>query len=435
MRGLQHLLRYGTSTDKKYFQEYQQFASTIVFNANTICHQSRDNAELLYVDLSDKEYVIDPRTYAYQMDLKYLTRQDGKGIKQTYQSLLSEYKLPSTLLENDNPINNNNIQILDETNFVDNVLNFQENYLFDNLEDDLKILVRRSRKNKSPKFLIAPYFLLRDEFDFWLNVNNKLLEESLEKKVKYQKEIYAILLITKEILVNEALINEILEVYSKADGLIFWVNEYNEQTVTETEIMGLIKLVSSYKEKNPQKEIISLYGGYFSQLLYHIGLDGVCHNLVYGEHRSLNPIGAQPTHKYYLPSIKRKIDPFDMLNILKNHKLKTKEEFYDKICSCKVCKKNINTDKIEEKFIVYLHDKDPDRTIELSRDNCIRHYLECKVQEFQEIPNQGFEIIIQELKSTYDTFLGKGYLANTKNVNIEYLKRWHNSLADSIKII
>jgi hypothetical protein len=428
MSNLQHLLRYGTSIDKKYFQEYQQFASTIVFNANTICHQSKDNAELLHVDLSDKEYIIDPRTYAYQMDLKYLTRIDGK-IKQTYHDLLLAYQLPISLFENDRPINKLNIHILDETNFIDNVFSFQENYLFDNLEEDMKIMVKRSKKVKTPKFLIAPYFLLRDEYSFWLNVNSKMIEESLLKKAKYQKNIYAVLLITKEILVNEPLMNDILEVYSKADGLIFWVNEYNEQTVNETEIAALVKLIQLYKEKNPKKEILSLYGGYFSQLLYHIGLDGVCHNLVYGEHRSLNPVGSQPTHKYYLPPIKRKVDPFDIINVLKNYNLKTKEEFYDKICDCKICKKNIDTNNIIEKFFVYLHDKDPGKVIELSRDNCTRHYLECKVREFKDIQNQSLESIINDLKYTYNTFLEKSYLSNTTKVNIEYIRRWSDTLS------
>lgn len=429
MNVLQHLLRYGTSTDKKYFQEYQQSASTIVFNANTICHQSKDNAELLHVDLSDKEYIIDPRTYAYQMDIKYLTRIDGKGIKQTYQDLLSAYQLPTSLFENDKPLSQFNIHILDETNFVDNVCSFQENYLFDSLEDDMKMLVRRSKKVKRPKFLIAPYFLLHDEYSFWLGVNNRMIEQSLFKKAEYQKSIYAVLLISKEILVNETLMSDILEVYSKADGLIFWINEYNEQTVNETEIAALAKLIHLYKEKNPNKEILSLYGGYFSQILYHIGLDGVCHNLVYGEHRSLNPVGSQPTHKYYLSPIKQKIDPFDIINILKNHNLKTKEDFYNKICDCKICKKNIDTNNILEKFIVYLHDKDPEKVIELSKDNCTRHYLECKVREFREIPNQSLEGIIKDLQNIYNTYIEKSYLLNTKKVNIEYIKRWTDTLS------
>ena len=428
MGTLQHYLRYGASIDKKYFQQYQEYASTIVFNANTICHQSKNTAELLHVDLSSQEYIIDPKTYAYQMDIKYLAKYKSEKIKQTYQDLLSNYKLPATLFENNRPISQSNIQIIYENNFVENVLNFQENYLFDSLEDDMKIMVKRSQKIKEPKFLIAPYFLLNEDFSFWLDVNTEMINKSLEIKENYNKNIYAILLITKKTLVNEKYISQIIEAYSKADGLIFWINDFKEHEVSEKEIEALTKLITIYKEKNCDKEIISLYGGYFSQLLYHLGLDGVCHNVIYGESRSLNPAGSAPTHKYYLPTIKQKINPFDMLNILRNYRLKTKEEFYAKICDCTVCKKNIYSNSVEEKFIVYLHDKDTDKKIELSRDNCTRHYLECKIKEYENIPNQNLKTLIKELEGIYNNFKENNYLNNTNKVNIEYLKRWSNVL-------
>ncbi|MFY4804655.1 hypothetical protein ACOTWC_11370, partial [Aliarcobacter butzleri] len=83
------------------------------------------------------------------------------------------------------------------------------------------------------------------------------------------------------------LIELILNEYSIADGLLLWINNFNELSVDEKNIESLIYLVQTYKKQNPQKEIFSLYGGYFQELLNNIGLDGVCHSVAYGESKEV----------------------------------------------------------------------------------------------------------------------------------------------------
>lgn len=279
MQKLEHLIRYDTAQDKMYLEEYKDEIDFLVFNANILCHHSEDNAKTLYVNFADTEFFIDPKLYNFQLDIsniKNKKKDKSENIKESYVKLASEYGL-DYVIEKETPLTTSQVLKHGVKKLSQDILDFQIHYINEHLDAELKELIEFSGLYRKPSKLISASFCILSENDIdWLIINDKLLEESLLLKKDYDLPIYANLIISKSVLKNERLILEIIEKYSKADGLIFWIDDFDEQNVTADIIDALINFVSKYREKNKNKKVYSLYGGYLNELLFNFGLSGVC---------------------------------------------------------------------------------------------------------------------------------------------------------------
>ena len=166
-------------------------------------------------------------------------------------------------------------------------------------------------------------------------------------------------------------------------------------------------MVKKFKTKHANKPIVSLYGGYFSQLMTKIGLDGVVHGMEYGEKREVVPVGGGiPRAKFYIPAIHNRFDATAVIPLFTKFQVDSKKAYENNICTCQNCNKNIQDDsngieKIIEDFSVYLRTKPVQvnykngrkREIEFpiaeSKEECLLHYLQVKEQEYNEINNKG----------------------------------------------
>ncbi|MFX4237469.1 hypothetical protein ACOL20_04020 [Aliarcobacter butzleri] len=426
MKKLKHLIRYGTAQDNQFIKEHASSLDLLAINANLLCHHSENISRAIYVDFSKIGYFIEPKLYVYQNDLRYIKKNDI--VKKSYTILANQYNLEYIIDRNEHlqvkELTDNKLEELVECTF-----DFQQNWVYDNLNEELKEFSKLSNLKKEPEFLVIPSFYIRDIEDMeWYYLNLKLIQKSLQYKNQYnQKNMYANLIIGQEILNNTELIELILNEYSIADGLLLWINNFNELSVDEKNIESLIYLVQTYKKQNPQKEIFSLYGGYFQELLNNIGLDGVCHSVAYGESKEVCSLGGAPVvQKYYMPNLFQRMKPETMIKLLHNLKLKNKYQFYEKVCDCGICKINIFDDNIYNRFLTYLDAIDDNNTSRNNaRINCIKHYLEVKCNEFINITERDFLILIEELKEIFDTYIDKEYL---EKEDIYYLQKWYNCL-------
>lgn len=434
MQPIEHLVRYDTAQDKKFLEEYCKNIDFLVFNANILCHHSEDKSRTIYSSFPKTKFFIDPRLYSFQLDISNIkNRKKGKPekIKDSYLKLASEYEL-DYVIQTETPLSTSRVLKHGIYKLAESILNFQFNFINEHLDEELKELIEFSKQFRRPEILIAPSFCLLSENDFkWLEINDKLLDASLSIKDTYNLPIYANLIISKEILENKIFMSQIIKIYSKADGLIFWIDDFNEQCVNESIIKSLIDFTIEYKKENQNKKLYSLYGGYLSILLANFGMGGVCHSVAYGESKKINRGGGRPLSKYYLPMLYNRMKPESMIRLIRRMKIETRRNFLNQICSCNICKKNIFDDNIERRFFRYLDDYDTTPMHRFNAKNsCRTHYLEVKNEEFNSICTKKIDFLIDSIHSTYLKLKDRDYLDKSE---YEHLLRWVNVMKEYIK--
>ncbi len=440
-----HWLRYGTAAEQKHMIEYKDKYSGIVINASMLAHTSQSIARFMHSEVNNKSFFIDPMTHAFQHDLAKI-KNDNNDIKSSIQKLIDYYGSPiKEKIELGQPVKRSDFTDKNLSNFVLHVLDFQYRHIEVSLEDELKEYIEFMGGYRKPEWLVAPYFYMTKlNYKQWLSLNEELINKSLELRKEYNLDIYAQVVIDKSFLIDENLMSLLIDKYSNVDGLVYWVDGFDETTASREELNAIVEFVKSYKAKNPNKTIISLYGGYFSQLLLKYGLNGVVHGLEYGETRGVMPVGGGiPRSKFYLPAMRKRISGNIIASIV-HYEVNNAEEFYEKICDCTICQANIKKkfktkdtvlENFDEKYlaskpIVIEYKNGSSRATEFplqeSKIQCLYHYLEVKYKEFEEIENLKISNLLNELVDAKNKF--EQYFSIDE---IAYLDRWVDVLKDA----
>lgn len=260
-----HFVRYGTAAEQEYMREYQHTYDGIAINGSILAHISKAISAFVHKDIN-KKFFIDPMTHSFQHELDKIKNAEG-NIKASIKKLMQEYGEPiASVLIKDRPIKKSDFSSASKKTFVENVLRFQNDHIASNVADKYHDYIEwDSSLKREPSFLIAPYFYLKqNNLDSWLDLNIEMLGQALTFKNKFDgKDIYAQLVIDKRLLLDDEIIGSILNQYSKADGLLYWIDGLDETDADENELQHIKDLVKNYKKLNPRKRIISLYGGYF----------------------------------------------------------------------------------------------------------------------------------------------------------------------------
>lgn len=436
-----HYLRYGTAADQKYMKEYRHTYDGIALNGTMLAHIPKAISAFLHKDLIGKALIIDPMTHAFQHDLDKIKNQYG-DIKSSIDKLIEIYGDPvrTAIKTKFRPIRPTDFTEQNIDDFIIKVLNFQMNHLKINLDDKFQDYIEFYDLYREPSILIAPYFYLTpSNMDKWLDLNCRLLERSLRLKTKFNKPIFAQLVINRDLLKDSKKRSDLINCLSEAEGMFYWIDGLDEVDATIEELSAIKSLVVEYKKLNPNKKIISLYGGYFTELLLEFGLSGIVHGLEYGENREVVPVGGGiPQSKYYLPSIKKRVPAPTMLNILRFYNITNPEKFFSEICDCKVCKKTIKKAPIDEDFNEFIKVNPEPKIIRYkksgnireiffpdkeSKEKCLFHYLEVKNKEVNSISKKNIQVLLGSLLKNHEKFskfFDKG--------EVDYLKDWHSVL-------
>ena len=97
---------------------------------------------------------------------------------------------------------------------------------------------------KKPEWLIAPYFYMTEHnYNSWYELNKELMIKSLELKSEYDLDIYAQIVIDKKLLLNGNRMTEILNSFSGADGLIYWIDDFDETSASMEELKAIYQFI------------------------------------------------------------------------------------------------------------------------------------------------------------------------------------------------
>jgi hypothetical protein len=277
--------------------------------------------------------------------------------------------------------------------------------------------------NFRPSFLIPPYFLNTSDNANTFNLNQKILKYCSESDNNLYYDIFPMILVSKDVLLDDNFLNRIIACYKKYKfkGYCLWIEGFDERTVSKKLIKKLIYLIRELSE-NRSKQVITLYGGFYSLLLYYFGLTCSCHGLAYGESRSVyaaakGDSGPVPV-RYYVMDIHSFLTLENALAILRKRD--------DMLCDCPICQRIIRGN--------------PENVILLEKESSLAemHFLWNRYQERKLIASSSYSEIIQHLewiielnddlpKITKQYRINNGFI-NRSIIDLEYIKHWKSAL-------
>lgn len=436
---LQHMVRYGTVADQKFISEFREYFQAVIINGNILAHIPSAMADFVGQNKTKMEFIVDPLTHAFQHDIEKLKSDKGK-LKSSIKKLLDYYGSPvkdvilsgEVILPDD--FNDDDVA----RDFCKRVLQFQTETIDEQAQekDFAKYLNYVGINKVDPVVLVAPYFYMTySTFDEWLNVNLKLLR--LSKELNCEKPLFAQIVVSRDLLLDESKRVEIVKRYSEAhcDGVLLWIDDFSEYEANLPLLESFVDIIIKFCRVNVN--IYNLYGGYFSILLTKMlndgCLSGVCHGLEYGESRGVIPVGGGiPTSKYYYFPLHKRIRYGDAARLLLNAGILTDQQnghkqYYDNICKCPECQKVIGNDinnfsKYGEGKPIEFKRKNQNVTLNYptteTKAHCLRHYLNSKNKEFNEVNILSKETLLKNLSETkkkYQRQLGLDQVAYFEN--------------------
>lgn len=443
------IIRYNTGTDKKAFVEFKEQFDAVIFNATIVAFSGASIADL--VSMHKRRYFIDPQTHIYQQEFSAVCVEDRTTKALSLKKSVGKYlaQLPDELtrifISQQRPLLSNEVlpyvDALVEKNFI-----FQTEYInsFIKTKEYDKYL-EFAHFQPEPKMVIAPYFMLKasyseTELDNWLDLVCACLKKTIEysTKAEHVYPVAAQLVVDKTVLEKPDLIRK-LEIALSVPGykhIFIWIDHFDSFNELPSVNMAFYRLICMLNKCG--KMPIMAYGGYESIILCNmhspVRLFGVAQSVGYGEYRPITPVGGGiPTNKYYFLPLHRRLRYDEAAEILSRLGYFSKDEslaafdYYASICGCKTCHEVIANDI--NNFIVY-NDSTPFNIItkkgSISRNRptteaslvAATHFLFCKVDEWRNVEENEFSVLLQELKKHYKEYLPQMLEAITTWANI-----------------
>jgi hypothetical protein len=366
-----------------------------------------------------KPFFIDPMTFVFTRDLAVISK--NRKLKMSYKKLVAYYGPPFDGCINGDRITptdfKDNLGNLDESRMYDvcrKVLDFQKNRCsIDTSFPKYYQLLRKGRllSPASPSFLVAPYFLAARHGDEWYKINLRLAR--ISQTLKGDKELYAVIFISSDVLWDDSQISNIVNDYAGFDGYLIWVDDLDEENVN-SELSGLKMLIS--KLASFGKPVYSLYGGYLCDLLSKFGLTGYSSGICYGESRGVDTRGGGAGNRYYIPFVHMKISE-DLANLFfaeSNRNAAT-------MCTCGTCNAirsslpaNVSSKDYSDKFFAQMDFLD-----------YRRHFVNMKSQEAHFLANSDGSQIAAALDSDINTATSiDSFKGEPRELSPRHLRNW-----------
>lgn len=145
-----------------------------------------------------------------------------------------------------------------------------------------------------PTYILCPYFAVQSLSDEWWEVMGRIWNAA--RNLSNPETISPVVSMSDHPLLRQA-------VESVPDDLsprvFYWIPGFDERQAGQHSLEQVRSVVTDLQER---RELINLYGGYYSILLGKFGLNGFNNGLGYSEHRdwpTLDSTGAAPA-RYYL---------------------------------------------------------------------------------------------------------------------------------------
>lgn len=365
------LLRIGSHAEKEYFEKLAKNLDGILFGGNLLEITPAATASFLFLLRTRRggkavPFYLDPMTYCFgpyvdplssgiRADLDSLKSEKiiKRGEKRRRRIIKDSYKY---LGEGLGPVFSEAVgdgvkcQAVDvslmasdaKDRMCNGVLAYQWNRVAEILSEDE--LMQEFGVDARPAAVFAPYFFVAPPWaESGLSVAADLAARSV--RVKQVAPVHAVFCGAAQLLDSEDYARRLVGAFSATgvDGVWLWFDGFDEFTATPNQLANFRTIVSGLARTT---EVFNLHGGYFSLLLAHDGLTGISHGVGYGERKPVAQVigAAAPTVRYYLPPIRMRIGVPELQLSLAEVGIETAEEFFDRVCSCQICKGILSRD-------------------------------------------------------------------------------------------
>lgn len=428
-----HIIRLGTHAEKDYLSRAYAWFDEVALNSNLV----ESTASSLGVFLNelrgkDKGYFIDPVTYAFALSPDYLMRR-GTGhisrsnLKRTFAGLAERY---GTIINQHagqaslEPSHLASDAAQDE--LCQCVLNYERDRLNEAISQSEAFLMTETEiEPLVPTRFIAPYFHLSGDLE-WLPINIALANKSCNA----EPTTWVVVCLDSVLLDSVTTIESLVSQYSAiaTPGYLLWATDFEEERATEGQIRGLQRLIRGLSQ-NETKQVVNMFGGYFSCLMADCGLTGISHGLGYGERRDIIPVlgGGLPPAKYYLPAIHQQIRIDQFAAIASELDASS---FPQVVCNCAICRGLLRQGL---NYLIQQYTATDTKIVngryrQVATSQVYRltrfHYLSNKHIEFQMCRDTDCGELLNELDPAYQRFRS---LLGTSS--LMYLRTWRRALA------
>ena len=400
------ILKLGNLREKDFFRTGSSLYDGIILTATML--ESFYPSVSAFIKGSAKPFVIDPMVYAFSRPPAYVKSSKDGLVKRSFLAISRQYGSLIELTAGQRPITWNelesNIAYVEEVSR--RVLEYQVyKVLPPNLFDyysEFEVYLPQAR----PEVLVPPYFYFKDVSDPWYQTSLRFATTALEVKEQDWK-IFPVLLFSRQLLASDEDIEKMAYDYGSKpfDGYFIWVNDFREDRESVARLKGLASLVRALAES--KRPVFKLYGGYFSALLFNLGLSGFSCGLGYGASKNAFAYGgpkgpSKPV--YYVPRLHRFLSFEKAEDLLRRHP--------GFICTCPVCSE------------VFGNNMDAFHKMRETK-HCHRHFLNIRHREMMEISSRGLDVFSSDLESTIQEYERRRLGA----VDISNLKSWHSVLS------
>ena len=428
-----HIIRLGTHAEKDYLIRAYTWFDEVALNANLV-EGTASSLAVFLCELRDKGkgFFVDPMTYAFALSPDFLMRASGgqssrSNLKRTFQGLATRYGRVVDQHAGRIPLQPGHLSSqADQDELCRCVLNYERDRINEAMQGSADFLMTDSESEPLlPTRLVAPYFHLSGDLE-WLPVNI-----ALGNRACYiEPETWVVVCLDSLLLDSTEFIDNIVSQYRsvRTPGYLIWATDFEEERATEGQIRGLQRLIRGVSQDGT-KQVINLFGGYFSCLLAECGLTGVAHGLGYGERRDIIPVlgGGLPPAKYYLPAIHQHIRIDQLVAIAS--KLDD-NSFRQTICDCVICRGLLRQGI---RYLIQQYTTTDTKIVngrirQVATPQVYRitrfHYLSNKHREFQRCRDTSCGDLLIELDSAYQRFRD-----NLGISSLMYIRTWRRSLA------
>ena len=430
-------LRLGTHAEKDYAIKTTGIYDCIVLNANLVAATPGGSASLVL--RLQKPFVIDPMTYAFALNPRYLLTQSkakstrGKLIvKKTYELLGNRYGPPVAGCAGRRRTQPSDFTECNIDKFVSNVYEFQIRALPETWEKEEEFRELAALQYVGPYAVVSPYFYMSPgpRLEAWVELNARLAT-AFRKCVPDEMACYVPVCFDEVLLDSPEVVTRISEALQlvPCTGYLIWVSDLREQESGKARLRVLTELVRRLS-MGGEKRVVNAHGGFFSCALRVFGMTGVSHGVGYGEHRDVTPVlgGGLPPVKYYYPPLKALLIPTEIETILPGIGVDTPRAFHERVCDCSICRSVISNDIVEfEKFYEFKLNQEGNEVATPEAYNRSRfHYLLARKKEIDWLSTATIPQIVETLRRSYGLYEEEVGLAD-----VDYLETWAQVLNEA----
>jgi len=274
-----------------------------------------------------------------------------------------------------------------------------------------------------PAAITAPYFHLEagsNETSNWLDANMRVVDAL---RATGTPSVACVLFFSQEFLEGSdpGTWSQIVRSYAAcaADTIFLWPDDFRDDFHRTGVGRGLADLVRALAPSG--RTLISLYGGYYSLLLYKLGLSGISHGILYTQHRRSDAAGSRagpPPVRYYFPAFHQFRTILQASRILQAAGNPVP-------CDCPVCQRTFAGDGSR---IAEFED--------LARAKM--HFMSARMGEAEAVASQDLATLLAQLEATYQTWhLLVSGLPNPESAfgsymeGLDHLQAWRGALGVS----